>query len=518
MPFSKSNIFLLLLLISPVFLSAQNYCTINKKSLNYFLCSNGDYKPIKIKTVQIIGNDTVLYPVKESYYVFDPDFYCDHIDTICFIGSHILIKPNGINIFYDTAGKEIAINTLANKGDAWNMFLCKDSSRFEAKVDSIYFGQILSGLNDSIKVITLKYLDKFGNLITHPANNGCICISKNYGLLSFWNFISLPEKTPKYSSLTYNLVGMSHPKVGYQNIDATSIYNFDIGDEIHTKFHQEYKYYYVTMPCTETSVKDTFCIRKVIDKFEKDDTFYYLVHRYMNSTYYYCLGFQQNQITDTNYFEDTVIEKYSKISSDLDRLPYMSVYTYFSCVAGGGYRLDSYKPELYFGIIRTKRNDIGEQIKFNLNDTCLESCYEQPFSDYENFYEGLGGPFYYRTYDFDFERRTGFEDYELLYYKKGSKEWGSPIIIEDTNIKRQTISILLAPNPASDRIKISCKSNDQICQLTVTDISGKTVKHMDGIYSSAYEMDCSDLHDGLYFICIITGTEEIFRKQFLIVR
>jgi len=518
---SKQTIFILTLLFVPVLLSAQNWCCIKKNSLNYFQCSNGDYKAIKIKTVQVVGSDSVLFPVKESNYIYKN--WCGYIDTKSIVGMKMSIKPNGNNIFYDSPGLEFEIHTLANKGDNWTFFLFKDSSRFVAKVDSIYFNQIISGFSDSVKVISFRYVDKYGNIITHPANDARIRISKNYGFIKFWNFISLTKTSSKYSFLTYTLAGMSHPKVGYQNLDASLIYNFNVGDEFHIKDYFSQSETDI-MTYSGGFISNLSCIKKIIDKSETNDTFYYKVYRHqykIDFSYSHYVFSDSTKTYDTINECDTIIEKYSKSNTDLERLPLEAQITVWFCSHGNqGYQLNSYKHTITFGNIKTKLNDIGKQLRFELDDSCLSECNDF-YDDYENYYEGLGGPYYLHTGKpedpwIDPSIKY-FDSNNLVYFKKGTKKWGTPLFIIDPNVALPVNPFYIAPNPVSTSFKVFSCSNKIINQIVINDLNGKRIRALSNINSPYYEIDCSIMNKGLYIVSIISGSE-VFRKRLIIMR
>lgn len=520
MLFRKCYILFLILIVCPVLLLAQNYCTVNKTSVNFFLGIGVGYKPLKINSSQIIKGDTVLYPVIEKTIKnYDSTYTCFYIDSTSIIGKKVKLKKNGINIFYNNAGKEIIINTLSRPGDTWTMFQCPDSSRFEAKVDIVYFDQIFPGIYDSVKVIFLSYFDKFGNKVNHTTNNAQISISKNHGFINFWNFIDLPDINNNHPFITYSLIGMSDPKVGYQNLDASLIYNFNIGDEIHSKQNYNYHYSYQTMPGYILINIDTFCIRKILDKTETDDSFYYTVyrHQYTNYDYYDDHTYPDSIIKDSSNTKEIIRERYPKKNKDLDRLPEEVVgLSCFLCIVGpSANRMVKYQNIISFGSIRTKENANLSQWKYYFEDTCVFYCQDY-YSDYEKYYEGLGGPFYYRAHDcYSFNEWS--EQKELVYFKTAINVWGTPIILKDPMPPTPSNSFYITPNPVSYKMKVSSHSEKNIDKLIFIDFSGKIIKQVNNVNSPLFEMDCSFLNNGLYILTIISGTD-IFRKQLLILR
>jgi hypothetical protein len=133
------------------------------------------------------------------------------------------------------------------------------------------------------------------------------------------------------------------------------------------------------------------------------------------------------------------------------------------------------------------------------NDSCLrtftsDDCYTNP-----TYYLGLGGPYYPYC-------EWGHDEYayELVYYKKGDTEWGTPFDFE-VSVKdyEKDNSFNIYPNPANDYITIKSANNEILsnCMIDFYDIFGRKClsKHIE----NSEHIDISFLQKGYYTVKLI---------------
>lgn len=102
---------------------------------------------------------------------------------------------------------------------------------------------------------------------------------------------------------------------------------------------------------------------------------------------------------------------------------------------------------------------------------------------------------------------------EIQYYITYTEEWGIPFTHECTNstglFENQEEHINIYPNPAEDRIEISC-GESQIISVSITHIQGKKVaERVLNSPSSALSFDISSLENGLYLVEIMIQNDKI---------
>jgi len=103
----------------------------------------------------------------------------------------------------------------------------------------------------------------------------------------------------------------------------------------------------------------------------------------------------------------------------------------------------------------------------------------------------------------------------LSFYTQGFSQSASGIGTgEGANDPKDSIStsISIFPNPATHYFKVT--DNDNIKELVVTDLLGKTVKTFR--YGADTQYDVQDLRKGMYLIQIISKDQKIIKIQRLI--
>ncbi len=101
---------------------------------------------------------------------------------------------------------------------------------------------------------------------------------------------------------------------------------------------------------------------------------------------------------------------------------------------------------------------------------------------------------------------------ELVYYKKGEEEWGTPMPVSIENINANAIDIKIYPNPSTDYITI--RLNDLInSTLTITSLTGNKIKTIE-LITNLTSIDISSLNSGI-FLLSIKKDEQVYYKKFM---
>lgn len=92
---------------------------------------------------------------------------------------------------------------------------------------------------------------------------------------------------------------------------------------------------------------------------------------------------------------------------------------------------------------------------------------------------------------------------DLVYYKKGDEEWGTPQIVVglEENVKDE-VGVWIYPNPAREKIHLSFSENVAIAEAKVYSQIGKEVLV---VYTEFDNIDISQLKSGLYFVEVLTN-------------
>ncbi len=97
------------------------------------------------------------------------------------------------------------------------------------------------------------------------------------------------------------------------------------------------------------------------------------------------------------------------------------------------------------------------------------------------------------------------DDRNLIYFKKGTEEWGS-LINFPTFLFTPTLpdfKITLYPNPATDRLTI--ESETLFNDIKITSFEGKTVYEEKDMNALQHTMKLNNMPNGLYFLELYKG-------------
>jgi len=110
-----------------------------------------------------------------------------------------------------------------------------------------------------------------------------------------------------------------------------------------------------------------------------------------------------------------------------------------------------------------------------------------------------------------FRDMTGFP-YEwfinLVYFKKGNEEWGTPNpVVGIVDQKQENNTLQIYPNPARDILHIS--TSETIAEIQIHDQSGR---HVLPSQPNENTIDVSSLERGVYFLTVATRSGRICKK------
>lgn len=464
----KTLVIFFCLISQSMFLTAKDYQLINPDRTAYFENAGNNVKCLKIDSVKY-AEDTEYYPSKN---IQELDGGCFSIKTASWIGSKIVDKGNGINLFFNKNMDTIRINTKAKINEKWIAFELKDSLIIEAEIVK---DTLISrfDLMDSAKIIRFKTYDKSMNPIEMKLNNMHLIISKNYGLAVTLNFFLFPDFRENIHTdeiAEYNLIGLSNPAFGVQNLTWFDVFDFQKNDEIHITDNES-----TVWSDNNYLISISKEIYKYLDRIDNQDSIIYKYSRIQTIS---------NQWADSSsfkYFNDT-LQTTIKRNLAFEKLPgepiiendYLSAYS-----------------------MQNDRNlykiEPGYDDKLYSQD---DSCWNMMFADgcfvRNEYIKGLGGPYFNCGSSMGF----GFATRELVYYKKGDDIWGHPLTITGIQNREVTNNIDVYPNPAHDYLII--ETNSMNSTFYIYDVSARKVK-TEIINSEKSKIDISNMKAGVYF-------------------
>jgi hypothetical protein len=472
------SITLIFALISIISLFGQNYQTIYSNRIAFFDNQYGNIKSIRIDSV-IIQNDKVLYPFTQIQQL---DYDCFSPLIASWIGKKVIVKESGNNCFFNKHNDTIMIKTSARINDKWVAFQIKDSLTIEASViahDKMNF----LGLADSVKVIGFQAYDENMASLDFAINEMNIQISKNYGLIKTFNFYLFPNFKVAYSAEQfeeYDLIGLSSPKFGVQNLTWFEVNDFQVGDELHVLDESscwrvnDYGYdygYAITNKAIYKYLQRTDYLDSIVYRYSRKQSIY--THWKDSSSFKY------NSDTLTSIIKpDSLFDK-------LPGEPIVNEYGTFSFCMTNEFLLSKTYPSVY------------EMYSFT-GDSCWRTLIADGCFPADKYIKGLGGPYYSCSEAFC----LGGAERKLVYYKKGENTWGNPLIVTGISDMETINKIKVYPKPADDYVYVSLGENKCYnCFIYIYDIHGKLQKAK-RLEANNSGIDISDLKNGIYIVKI----------------
>ncbi|PKP01076.1 MAG: hypothetical protein CVU11_16300 [Bacteroidetes bacterium HGW-Bacteroidetes-6] len=488
---------------------AQNWKVIPNNGSMFFDSTSKLYLPIWLDSVQIDGNDSLIYFSRTIGYSPASGAYQYNKNAACW-GGYYARKNSDSTVFYNFEGLKLVFKADARVGEIWNFCLTDSNLIFKAIVDSIVAENFL-GQSDSIKSIRIQAYDTSGNLVIHSLNN-TITLSKNCGLLktyAFYSFLSTNEMNiyppgsyyQFYNIPSKTLVLAGNGTVGVTDFGYMESYDYPLNSE-YSVFSGGYDKFMASMPVTENWVQNS--LFRIVSKtiYGNNDS--------ISLTYHLCKK-------TIDYLNDTI----TYIDSDFSKLikPDQESDEYRLVETPCGKSATVYSNNNYpIGIVFLQQDENGLISKttpcdcglFTYWNTSQDSILLMPCCDMEYFqysyYKNWGGQYFLSGYYTAWHKNT------LTYFNDGMHSWGSPtscgsILGEKEN---DVSSLIVFPNPSGDFIHIVLPNNES-CNICIFDLSGKTLKQENCSGNTEAIINVSDLKSGLYYI-LTDGYRPLFAK------
>jgi hypothetical protein len=360
---------------------------------------------------------------------------------------------------------------LTSVNNSWILYQFQNGNKIKASVDSVVFTNVIS-IDDSVKYISLQLTDSLNNNLSSNINQGQIHISKNIGLTKFARF----EYLLGGWGSSIDLIGISNPAIGFQNLTAYDGFNMEVGDEVIS--HQ-------TAGWNPISI---YTRRKVISK-----TFINNVFTYTDSVF---IINQTDPMTNSLYtvVQNNVVTRVIDLNADN--------YKVWGSLSGSGI-IDNYNNVYPIALsgYSTWDAELCVQRKFQYQGwygiDSLGTAYEAIGSfNTLMVYKGLGEIYYSPPFPMNAK-------YRPVYYKKGNETCGNWVNFQYllTGINESRIDLptfTIQPNPADSYIKINNPENE-IIQLTIYDSMGKKVLENE-IVNQNEIIRIEHLNNGVYMV------------------
>jgi len=412
------------------------------------------------------NNDTILYPFSDLHKIGAD---CYSITSGSWLTKFVALNEDGNTIFLNGNNQQILIKNRAELNEIWQVYE-NENIKVKGKITSISIESVL-GVEDSVKTISFSVYNKDDEPVTHILNQFSIEISKQFGLVKTLNFYYFEHEILDYWHHfgEFDLIGIDEPQLGFRNINLKEQYfDFQVGDEFHI-----YDYY---IPGIEGPEYEYKTIHRYLSRTDFEDKIEYYYERKINS----------------NIPKDTVKQVITKgllFNTEPNEL-------YGDEIIGKVNICNTPLPKLSFE--HYDINPYSEPGDSCLHTICVDGCFTFPI-----YFPGLGGP-YYPCCEFWWT----MECYELVYYKKGDVEWGTPFNLSVVEHKKDN-SFSIYPNPANNYISIKSTNNEILNNsiIEIYDIQGK--KLLNKQLDNSGLIDISFLKAGYYIITLIQENKDI---------
>ena len=425
-----------------------------------------------IRIDSTFNGDSIMYPFSDLHQI---DEECFSISSGSWISKYIALNEAGNTIFVTSNNEQILIKNKAELNEIWSVFE-NENIKLKGQITSIELKSVL-GIEDSVKIITFSTYDTDNVPINHSLNQASIEISKHFGLLktiSFYDFNS--TKFNQYFD-EFNLIGINEPQLGFQNINLMEqYYDFQVGDELH--IWKEY-----TPILYDTSVVIEKIIFRYISRMDYEDSIVYSYERKINN----------------NIPKDTLLQVINKDVFLFDTEPNEP---YFDGVAFNKIVINnSLVPKMYSSMYPVYWETSSSCYRtLNVDGNCLAG-----YEYYPAYYVGLGGSYWECCYSLG--NKTC---YDLVYYKKGNTEVGTPFDFESSVPEyEKNTPFSVYPNPTSNYITIKSTSNENLYNnvVEIYDIQGR--KQLTKQFHNSDIVDISFLNAGCYVIKLISENKNV---------
>ncbi len=446
--------------------NAQDYSSIREGRLATF-CNEFDNDLIFVET------DSVIFFEKKTVYhlnrnVHESEDALNNWDCYIYVGPSILgyyitIKENGTNIFNLGINKDFVIQTMYKVDEAWIAY-SDEAIIIEAKIAD-HNTELIFNVTDSVKIISFQAYNIENAPIEHEINNQVIKLSKNYGITETFTLSLLPDlMVPNYYiyylKLNYKLCGLANPDIGVQNLTMLRSFDFDLFDEIHILEKSGGGY-------EDRYFSERKQILKFLNRVNYIDSTTYTLEKTMSYIYITYNNNQDSTIRAKEYFKG-IIDMTIKSHYSFDRPSY---------VLNSYYPDTGYGNEVYYNVQNYYPNN-NSSVKyynhsfFSQYDGCLDEWHiDGPCYDYDKYFGGLGGPYFYCSWILSHSERS------LVYYKKSYGTWGTQLQVrpfpelEEPSIQETSIF----PNPFSDRIIVLIPESELPCTIAFYNNIGRQI-------------------------------------------
>ena len=455
---------------------SQNFKNICTQGVTFYKDNQSNLKAFRLDSIFLPGgSDTIFFSYRS---IIDTGGTCADTTNGSILGLKIFKKHNGWFYFFNKHNDSIRINSQAALNDSWKFINLPNGCYLQAKITSIITDSIL-GTTDLVKIISFQAKDANNNNIQNILNQRSIQLSQHYGLSQMLHVYYIPDDT-----IEYYLAGKSHPVMGIQEINWRDIYNFNVGDVFHYSG-------YGSAPNEGAVWEYRELVLNKITYGNNDSVLYQIVK---------CESLYGGPPPHSNTWIDTIttIYNFDQMANDSSFYNLPEEFENSATIANEYYRR--------IGFSHQRQTKGIDQMEW-YNQGNLHNCWTS-FSFPEGIFEyaeGLGCTCTHYEYSWD-----NYSWENLVYYKKGSETWGTPVATDcgiQLGIEKEqetgTITLQVIPNPIEYQAEINLSEFDShdCLKYFLYDYYGHKLKE-GNIESRTFDIDRQGFSNGLYFLIV----------------
>jgi hypothetical protein len=484
-------------LLLQVTAKGQNYSCIPPQHKTYFTNNRGYLRGMRIDSVRSDNGNTLYYPFRTAR-VKAQDIGAS-ADTLggSWIGRMIVESADGTTYIPNRWGDTVKIHNQAALGDSWILLQNASSIHYLATVTSLDTLTIGNAL-DSLKTIRLTTMDG-STVVGGDALNGLeIILSKHNGIWQAMDFYLFPYKdtlTQAYDRVIdyylsesmhlYELFpaqDLTYKRVNYTIPSYKNIFDYEVGDVIITKTHDDPQIYEV-----HRTVWDSVTAKNL-----SGDTITYNMDSHYSGLRRTAGG--PPGLESYSGYGPKTLQIIDELLVDTIRMPeewYNPSFHYFR---------EGDSSFCYRSNVHTWYNNF-------LADNGQLYVFEQS-RNHSTYKEGLG----MLSFSYDhFPTETRLSGYLIGARKNGQfcGENNQPLSVNEEQLSENRFKIY--PNPASDKIRVITEQS-QPFTVSVFNILGRATGIRSSSRGGEAEISISALPAGLYLIGIERKGNQVFRK------
>jgi hypothetical protein len=470
---------LLFLMLFTIKVNAQNYSPIVDGNTSLFNF-NGSIEALHVDSITSDPKGLGYHFFKTWDEIIDYQ-NCHPYHNASWAGAKCVVSGNTF-YFFNKDLDTIVFQPTMEINDSWKLYTYADNKYIQATISSKTLESFLT-FTDSVKTISLQLKDANGNSLSSDVNSLQLQLSKNYGCKQFCNVYEFPTNPSSAP-----LVGTTLPQAGLQLLSVKDIYDYQIGDEFH--YHT---YYDMETHTIIKTIKRVLNVRVSLNT----DTVIYEMKEFREIT-----DHSDNLIS---YTEDTIFE--SIVINEPTFYPNQAII-------GPDMFLDQrYSSYTYTANVNYNNRSLivpSENPYYFKEQNCWQFIILEG-SEYAGYAAGLGLT---TQYSYNTPTQEGYETH-LVYFKKGTEEWGTALTL--STYKKTEQSSSLYPNPLQQGQQLQIETgNFQTKQVTIYNAIGTRVKDISNTVSSIGSIDVSELQPGLYVIQLLNEKNEFITSKLII--